>query len=97
VSDWIKRAIKRPGAFRAKAEEAGESTSEYASEVVKRSHSKGGSKPGETLLRQAILARTLGKLRRKRGSGGGMRMGKDLPPAASKTPARPAAMMEDDD
>ena len=32
--DWIKGAIKRPGAFRKKAEEAGMSTKAFADKVI---------------------------------------------------------------
>jgi len=56
---WIQGAIKRPGAFTKKAEEAGMSTSEYASRVT--------SNPGEydeRTVRQANLAKTLKKLRK---------------------------------
>ena len=56
---WIQGAIKRPGAFTKKAEEAGMSTSEYASRVT--------SNPDEydkRTVRQANLAKTLKKLRK---------------------------------
>jgi len=56
MADFIKSAIKRPGAFRAKAKAAGMSTSAYAQKE------KGA--PGR-LGRQARLAVTLGKLRPK--------------------------------
>jgi hypothetical protein len=62
VGDWIKGAIKRPGAFKKKAKAAGESTSEYATQVLKK-----GSKASKRTKKQARLAQTLGKLRpRKR-------------------------------
>lgn len=57
---WIQKAIKRPGAFSAKAKRAGMSTQEYASEVT-----KPGSKADTRTKRQANLAKTLAKLRRK--------------------------------
>ena len=55
---WIQGAIKRPGAFRAKAKAAGETTAEYARNVLKK-----GSKASTRTKRQAALAQTLGKLR----------------------------------
>ena len=58
---WIKGAIKRPGAFKAKATSAGMSTSAFASKVLKK-----GSKYSTRTKRQASLARTLGKMRRKK-------------------------------
>lgn len=57
---WIQKAIKRPGAFSAKAKRAGMSTQEYASKVT-----KPGSKADTRTKRQANLAKTLAKLRRK--------------------------------
>lgn len=59
--NWIKGAIKRPGAFRLKAQKAGESTSEYASEVL-----SPDSEASTQTKRQAALAQTLGGLRRKK-------------------------------
>jgi hypothetical protein len=56
---WIQGAIKHPGAFTKKAEEAGMSTSEYAAKVT--------SNPDEydaKTVRQANLAKTLKKLRK---------------------------------
>ena len=58
---WIKKAIKRPGAFSAKAKRAGMSTSAYATKVLKK-----GSRASTQTKRQASLARTLGKMRRKK-------------------------------
>jgi len=58
---WIKGAIKRPGAFRAKAKKSGMSTSAYARKVL-----ASGSKASTRTKRQASLAQTLGKLRKKR-------------------------------
>lgn len=54
---WIKGAIKRPGALKAKARAAGMSTQAYA-----RAHRGDKGRTG----RQARLALTLGKLRRRR-------------------------------
>ena len=58
---WIKGAIKRPGAFKAKAKGAGMSTSAFATKVLKK-----GSKYSTRTKRQASLARTLGKMRKKK-------------------------------
>ncbi len=58
---WIKGAIKHPGAFTKKADEAGMSTEAYANAVLKK-----GSKASSTTKRQASLAKTLGKMRRKK-------------------------------
>lgn len=60
MANWIAGAIKHPGAFSKKAKAAGMSTSAYASKVTKK-----GSKASETTKRQANLAKTLGKLRKK--------------------------------
>ncbi len=54
---WIDDAIKRPGAFKAKAKKAGKTTSQYAKQVLKK-----GSKSTERTKRQARLAQTLSKL-----------------------------------
>ena len=53
MANWIKGAIKRPGAFKAKAQAAGSSTSAYA----KKMKGKGG-RTGK----QARLAITLSKM-----------------------------------
>lgn len=58
---WIQKAIKRPGAFKKKARAAGMSVSEYASKVLKK-----GSKASTRTKKQAVLARTLKKLRKKK-------------------------------
>jgi hypothetical protein len=57
---WIKGAIKHPGAFKAKAKRAGMSTAAYASKVLKK-----GSKASTTTKRQARLAKTLSKMRKR--------------------------------
>lgn len=59
--EWIKGAIKNPGAFRRKAKRAGMSTSAYATKVLKK-----GSRASAETKRQARLARTLSKMRKKR-------------------------------
>ena len=58
---WIKKAIKRPGAFKKKAKKAGMSTSAYANKVLKK-----GSKASPRTKKQATLAKTLGKMRKKK-------------------------------
>jgi len=58
---WIQGAIKRPGAFTAKAKAAGMSTSAYAKSVLKE-----GSNASTRTKRQAALAQTLGKMRKKK-------------------------------
>ena len=61
AKNWIAGAIKHPGAFSAKAKSAGMSTSAYASKVLKK-----GSHASAKPKRQARLAKTLGKMRRKK-------------------------------
>ncbi len=58
---WIKGAIRRPGAFKAKAKRAGMSTSAFATKVLKK-----GSRYSTRTKRQASLAKTLGKMRKKK-------------------------------
>lgn len=58
---WIQSAIKRPGAFTKKAKAAGKSVSAYASSVLKE-----GSKASTRTKRQAALAQTLSKIRKKK-------------------------------
>jgi len=58
AKNWIAGAIKRPGAFSAKAKAAGKSTAAYASQVLKE-----GSKASTRTKRQAALAKTLSKIR----------------------------------
>jgi len=58
--NWIKGAIKKPGAFKAKAKKAGMSTGAYAKKVT-----KPGSKATASTKRQANLAKTLGRMRKK--------------------------------
>lgn len=60
-SNWIKGAIKRPGAFRAKAKAAGMSTQAYAAKVARDPRASTRTK------RQAALARTLGRMHHRRG------------------------------
>ena len=58
---WIKSAIKRPGAFTAKAKRAGMSTSAYARHVLRK-----GSRATTRTKRQASLAITLGKMSKRK-------------------------------
>jgi hypothetical protein len=58
---WIQKAIKRPGAFRAKAKRAGMSTMEYARKVL-----ANPERHDTRTVRQARLALTLRKLARRR-------------------------------
>ena len=59
--DWIGSAVKRPGVFTAKAKRAGMSVQAYANKVLKK-----GSKADTRTKRQASLAKTLGKMRKKK-------------------------------
>lgn len=59
MKNWIANAIKRPGAFKAKAKKAGKSVSAYAKKVTKK-----GSKASTRTKRQANLSKTLAKLRK---------------------------------
>ena len=58
---WIAGAVKRPGAFRAKAKKAGMSTSAYARKVLSKN-----SRASARTKRQARLAQTFSKMRSKR-------------------------------
>jgi hypothetical protein len=61
AKNWIKGAIKRPGAFRRKAKRAGMSTKGYARKVTKK-----GSKASSRTKRQGNLVKTLSKMRKRR-------------------------------
>ena len=54
AKDWIKGAIKRPGACTKKAKAAGMSVPKYANKVLKK-----GSKADTRTKKQASLAKTL--------------------------------------
>jgi hypothetical protein len=56
---FIQNAIKRPGAFTAKAKRAGKSTAAFAAEVT-----KPGSRASTRTKREANLAETLSNLRK---------------------------------
>ena len=58
AKNWMKDAVKRPGAFRAKAEKAGMSTSAFASKVLSNKDSY-----DPRTVKQASLARTFSKFR----------------------------------
>jgi hypothetical protein len=58
---WIQGAVKHPGAFSKKAKEAGMSTGEYASAVA-----ANPDKYDKRTVKQANLAKTLTKLRKKK-------------------------------
>ncbi len=58
--NWIKKAIKRPGALRAKAKKRGLSTKEFVQKVLKNPHLY-----DKRTVRQARLAKILMKLNRK--------------------------------
>ena len=59
---WISGAIKRPGAFTAKARRAGRSVQAHAAHIIRTN----GRRHGLRTYRQAVLARTLGRLGRRR-------------------------------
>lgn len=61
MAKWIKKAIKKPGAFRAQAKRAGKSTAAFARSVLKK-----GSRASATTKRRARLAQTLARLRKRR-------------------------------
>jgi len=61
MANWIKGAIKRPGSFKAKAKAAHRSTAAHARAVLKK-----GSRASTRTKRQAALALTLSKMRRRR-------------------------------
>jgi hypothetical protein len=62
-SKWIQGAIKRPGAFTAKAKKAKKSVAGYAAAVT-----KNPERYSKTTVRQANLAKTLRKISAKRKS-----------------------------
>jgi hypothetical protein len=64
---WIAGAVKRPGAFTAKAKEAGMSTQAYARKVANSPTASTRTK------RQAALARTFGRMNKRRSKRGGRR------------------------
>lgn len=59
--NWIKGAVKRPGVFKKKAKDAGMSTGSYVKKVLKK-----GSKASPLTKKQASLAKTFSKMRKKK-------------------------------
>lgn len=59
--NWIKGAIKKPGAFSAQAEKEGMSTAEFAETVT-----KNPDKYSDKTVKRAQLAKTLAGLRKKK-------------------------------
>ena len=59
---WIAGAIKRPGAFTAKAKRAGRTVQAHAAHII----GTDAVSHGRRTLKQAVLARTLGKISRRR-------------------------------
>ena len=57
MADWIQGAVKRPGAFTAKAKRAGMSVQAYARKVLKK-----GSKASKLTKQQARLAQPFKKM-----------------------------------
>ena len=57
MADWIQGAVKRPGAFTAKAKRAGMSVQAYARHVLKK-----GCKASKLTKQQARLAQTFKKM-----------------------------------
>jgi len=61
VRRWIQRVIRRPGAFTAKARRAGMTVAQYARRVI----AGDARRYGLRTFRQAVLARTLARIRRR--------------------------------
>ena len=59
---WIQKAIKHPGALTEKAKKVGMTVAQYEKKVLSKK-----SKASATTKREANLARTLNKLRKKKG------------------------------
>ena len=57
MANWIKGAVKRPGAFTAKAKKNGMSVQAYARKVLRK-----GSKASKLTKQQARLAQTFKKM-----------------------------------
>lgn len=62
--NWIQGAVEHPGAFTKKAKERGMSAADLASKVT-----ANPEQYDKTTVRQANLAKTLKKLRKKKSSG----------------------------
>jgi len=84
---WIAGAIRRPGAFTAKARRAGMSVAAYARHIIRRFRGKKGLTPAQRrTLRQAVLAQTLRRIGRRLGAAGRRRAARK----AARTRARRA-------
>lgn len=59
--NWIKKAIKRPGAFSSKAKKRGLSTAAFAAKVT-----KNPSKYSKLTVQQANFAKTLSKMNKSK-------------------------------
>jgi hypothetical protein len=59
--NWMKNAVKKPGAFSAQAKKAGMSVSKFANKVT-----KAGSKSSGLTKKRATLAKTFAKFRKKK-------------------------------
>lgn len=64
VKKWIKKAVRRPGAFTAKAKRAKRTVQAHATHIIRTDHKKHGLRT----FRQAVLAKTLKRVggRKKR-------------------------------
>ena len=60
MANWIKNAIKHPGALTRKAKGAGMTIEKFTSKVLKK-----GSKASTTTKRQASLAKTLSGFKKR--------------------------------
>jgi|TARA_R100000479_G_scaffold89204_1_gene43620 hypothetical protein len=63
--EFMDKAVKRPGAFSAKAKRAGMSTGAFANATIKRLKGKTKTEAQRRLLKQAVLARTFARYRKK--------------------------------
>ncbi len=61
---WIKKAIQNPGSFSKKAKKAGMTVNQLATKDLKKK-----SKVSSTTKKQAVLAKTLSKIRPKKKKG----------------------------
>ena len=64
-NEFMSTAVKRKGAFSAKAKRAGKSTGQFANETIKRLKGKTKTEAQRRLLKQAVLAKTFSKYRKK--------------------------------
>jgi hypothetical protein len=60
MSDWIKGAIKHPGAFTAAAKKRGMTVTEFRQQVLRNK-----DQYSDHLVRQAQMAKTLSKMRKR--------------------------------